>query len=217
MQARQAADERLASMEPSARVGIFTTSGRTTLDFTDDRDQLRQTLLRIQLSPAAAGGLPDCPDIGYYQPDLMINKNDDQATQAAVAEFNTCTPFPPPAVVALAIVNAKAATALTFGDRDTRMALDTLRTLVRRMAILPGSRTIVLVSPGFFVMNEHRPDETDLMDRAIRANVTISSLDARGLYVVGAGTDISLRLPSSQNSANLLRNMRWQALWATPM
>jgi hypothetical protein len=42
------------------------------------------------------------------------------------------------------------------------------------------------------------------MDRAIRANVTISSLDARGLYVVGAGTDISLGLPSSPVAANLV-------------
>jgi len=157
MQARDAADKNLASLEPGTRAGIFTTSGRTTLDFTDDRDMLRQTLLRIQLSPTVAGGLPDCPDIGYYQADLMIDKNDDQATQAAVAQFDTCTPFPPPPAVALSIVKGKAQAVLTFGDRDTRMALDTLRSLVRRMAILPGSRTIVLVSPGFFLWTNTGP------------------------------------------------------------
>jgi VWFA-related protein len=204
MQSREAADKNLASLEPGTRAGIFTTSGRTTLDFTDDRDMLRQTLLRIQLSPTVAGGLPDCPDIGYYQADRMINKNDDQATQAAVAEFNTCTTFPPPPAAVAAIVRGKAQAVLTFGDRDTRMSLDTLKSLVRRMAILPGSRTIVLVSPGFFLMDEHRSDETDLMDRAIRANVIISSMDARGLYIVGTGTDISARLPSSPQSANLI-------------
>ncbi len=203
MQARQAADKKLASLEPGARAGIFTVSGRTALDFTDDRDMLRQTLLRIQLSPTAAGGLPDCPDIGYYRADLMINKNDSQAAQAAVAEFNACSVFPPPPAAALSVVQAKAQTALTFGDRDTRMALDTLKTLVRRMAILPGSRTIVLISPGFFLMDEHRLDETDLMDRAIRANVTISSLDARGLYT-RTGTDVSQRGPSSQIAINLI-------------
>jgi len=81
--------------------------------------------------------------------------------------------------------------ALTVNDRDTRLALSVLRNLVQRMAILPGSRTIVLASSGFFLTNEHRPDENDLMDRAIRANVTISSLDARGLYVVVPGGDAS--------------------------
>lgn len=204
MQAREAADKALASLEPGTRAGIFTTSGRTTLDFTDDHDMLRQTLHRIQLSPTLAGGMPDCPNIGYYMADLMINKNDDQASQAAVAQFDACTWRPPPPDVALSIVKAKAQAVLTFGDRDTRMALDTLKGLVRRMSGLPGSRAIVLVSPGFFLMDEHRTDETDLMDRAIRARVTISSLDARGLYVVGTGTDIRERLPSSPQAANLV-------------
>jgi hypothetical protein len=38
---------------------------------------------------------------------------------------------------------------------------------------------------------DYRPDETDLMDRAIRSNVTISSLDARGLYNPSLEADAS--------------------------
>ncbi len=89
----------------------------------------------------------------------------------------------------LPIVRQYAMTALNYGDRDTRVALDTLRVLVRRMSTLPGSRTIVLASPGFFLTIDHRPLESDLMDRAIRANVVISSLDARGVYVIVPGGD----------------------------
>ncbi len=63
------------------------------------------------------------------------------------------------------------------------------------MGTLPGSRSVVLVSPGFFLTNDHRLDETDLMDRAIRANVTISSFDARGLYTVIPGGNADTPAP----------------------
>ena len=43
--ARGAAEMQLKSLEPGTRAAIFTTSGRNALNFTDDRDKLRQTLL----------------------------------------------------------------------------------------------------------------------------------------------------------------------------
>jgi VWFA-related protein len=195
---RLAADRQLSqSLEPGARAAIFTTSGRTTLDFTDDRDMLHQTLMRIQPSPTPAAGAQGCPDISYYQADLIVNKNDQQALLAGEAEYVACNPPSPPQTVAQAmmqaepIVRAVAFSALNVGDHDTRLALGVLKSLVRRMATLPGSRNIVLVSPGFFLTIDHRPDEADLMDRSIRANVVISSLDARGLYVIVPGGDAS--------------------------
>ena len=75
------------------------------------------------------------------------------------------------------------------------------------MGTLPGSRSVVLVSPGFLLTIDHRADETDLMDRAIRANVTISSLDARGLYTVipggNADTPAAVFSPTSANAKML--------------
>jgi hypothetical protein len=50
---------------------------------------------------------------------------------------------------------------------------------------------LVLVSSGFFLTNDLRPEESDIMDRAIRANIRISSLNARGLYVLIPGGDAS--------------------------
>jgi hypothetical protein len=47
---------------------------------------------------------------------------------------------------------------------------------------MPGQRSIIVVSPGFITLSEHSSDKTDIMDRAIRANVLINALDARGLY-----------------------------------
>jgi VWFA-related protein len=203
LQTRQAATKELSeSLEPGTRAGIYTTSGRNTVEFTDDHDALVKGLNGILPSATYAGtSAPDCPDISYYQADLMINKHDAQAIQAAGSEWLICNPPGPgattPAAVqqysaqALPIVMQYAQRAYDIGDRDTRVSLDTLDVLVKRMSRLPGSRTIVLASPGFYLSIDHRQLETDLMDKAIHANVTISTLDARGVYVIIPGGDAS--------------------------
>jgi VWFA-related protein len=87
---RQAADRHVTeTLDPAARAAIFTTSGRVTLDFTDDRQKLRDAIQRI---PTA---LPptDCPEISPYQADLIINKGDPDAFELAVAEARVCNPF----------------------------------------------------------------------------------------------------------------------------
>lgn len=207
-QAREAANRLLVeSFEPGTRAAIYTTSGRTVLDFTDDKGKLHQTLTQIRPTPSVPGGAADdCPNVSYYQADLIVNKNDPQALQAAEAEYLTCYPPPPgtsAAQWAEAPSRAAAGRALSTGDYDTRLALGVLKNVVRRMGTLPGSRSVVLVSPGFFLTNDHRPDETDLMDRAIRANVTISSFDARGLYTVIPGGNADTRTIVSPGGANV--------------
>jgi VWFA-related protein len=202
LQARLAATKELGeSLEPGTRAGIFTTSGRNTVEFTDDHDALVKGMNGILPSPTVAAGAAECPDVSYYQADLIINKHDPQALQAAEAEWLNCNP-PPPQATSGADVQAylaqntqtiylTAQRAYDIGDRDTRVTLDTLEVLVKRMSRLPGSRTIVLASPGFYLSIDHRQLETDLMDKAIHANITISTLDARGVYVIIPGGDAS--------------------------
>jgi hypothetical protein len=50
---------------------------------------------------------------------------------------------------------------------------------------------LIFVSSGFVLTDELRFEETEIMDRAIRANVRISSLNARGLYTIIPGGDAS--------------------------
>ena len=50
---------------------------------------------------------------------------------------------------------------------------------------------MIFVSPGFLLTDDLRYQETDILDRAIRANVRISSLNARGLYTMIPGGDAS--------------------------
>jgi VWFA-related protein len=195
--AREAADLQLKSLDPGTRAAIFTTSNRVTLDFTDDRDLLHQTLLLIRPSPTPAADTAACPDIQYYQADRILNANDPEALRVGEGEYLQCNPPPrgmsPDQAMSLAepIVRGYARNALNVGGRDTLLALGALKNLVRRMGVLPGSRTIVLVSPGFFLTISHRSDENEVVDQAIRANVVISSLDAQGLYFIIPGGDVS--------------------------
>ena len=85
---------------------------------------------------------------------------------------------------------------LALGDLDRRLVLIALEDSIRRLAAVPGDRSLLLVSPGFGVPDHLRQEETDMIDRALRANVRISSLDARGLYTIIPGGDAST--PSTQ-------------------
>jgi VWFA-related protein len=73
--------------------------------------------------------------------------------------------------------------ALTDLELRTLGSLANLKQIISRMAIAPGQRTIMFISPGFNTFApEYIQEETDILERAIKANVIISSLDARGLF-----------------------------------
>jgi VWFA-related protein len=184
VRSRDAASRHFEQLVPSDRAAIFTTSGQTVQEFTDDRATLRETLLRIQPRPIARSVMQECPDISYYMGDLIFNKHDPQAIQAAVAETIICMSLtgPTAAQQARQVVDGKAQQALLSGQHESRVALSVLRDIVRRMAGAPGQRIVILASPGFLTF-EQEQDKTDLMERAARGNVIINTLDARGLYV----------------------------------
>jgi VWFA-related protein len=204
MQARNAADRQLTeSLDPTTRAAIFTTSGQGNVDFTDDRVKLHDALMRLMSRPTIGPPGSECPDLSYYRADLIQNKNDTMALQAAAAEvLASCDPPTPgesPAQaeqIAETVSRATASRVVNLGERDTRLALTVLENAIRRLSAAPGDRSLILVSSGFFLTDELRSDETEIMDRAIRANVRISSLNARGLYAVVPGGDASTRTPA---------------------
>jgi hypothetical protein len=52
------------------------------------------------------------------------------------------------------------------------------------MGNLPGERTLILISPGFIALTPAAMEaKTRVIDIAAQADVTISALDARGMYV----------------------------------
>src|SRR5271166_5060367 len=212
VQARTAAEHHLATLEPTDRAAIFSTSGQTMLDFTDDRGKLHDALLHLQPRPIAGAGIADCPDISYYMADLIKNKSDTQALQAAVQDALGCldlamtTPQLQQAALqqAEAGVMAASARALATGEQESRVSLSVLKDVVRRISLMPGQRSMVVVSPGFLTPEtDMLKDYTDVIDRALHSEVMISTLDARGLYTITPGGDISKRGPTNGVTASI--------------
>jgi len=206
VRARDAARLQIAeSLAGNTRAAVYTTSGLTTADFTNDGAALNAALSALQPRPSGDTHIV-CPDIGYYQADLMLNKHDPRALATAIQEFDACTGgrappdleeklrdqtrFPLPEE---ASVRATAFGVLQLGDRDSRLALQILSNMVRRMSPLPGAKSIVLVSQGFLLLPDHRLEESEVMDSALRANIAINSLNARGLFTVDPDASAKLR------------------------
>ncbi|HEY3825481.1 MAG TPA: VWA domain-containing protein, partial [Bryobacteraceae bacterium] len=103
----------------------------------------------------------------------------------------------PPDVPLIRTVRIAIHQALSYGNRDTGFSLGAIRDIIRRLSVMPGSRTIVLASPGFILTEDFRSAEYDVLDHAIRANVTVNTIDMRGLYAM-PGFDAASRGPSSQ-------------------
>ena len=212
VQARVAADRHLAALQPTDRAAIFSTSGQTTLDFTDDLAKLHNTLLQLQPRPVGGTGITDCPDVTYFMADLIQNKQDRQAEQAAIEDALQCQALPTgtPQQQAVALQAAQAAALasaslqLSLGNQESHVSLTVLKDVVRRISAMPGQRSMVVVSPGFLTPEtDMLQDYMDVIDRALHSDVMISALDARGLYTITPGGDITKRVPSNAFSASV--------------
>ncbi len=192
--ARQAAVRHISNeLTPTDRAGVFTTSGLGVTDFTDNRDQLLDAVNRLQPHPIARSAMQECPDIGFYMADMIVNKNDPSALQAASTDLIICQNLSGPSVqMAPELARAAAQRMLSVGEHESHVAYEVLKDVLRRMSATPGQRIIALASPGFYTNDALRSEETDIIDRAIRNNITINGLDIRGLYV-SAGYDASQR------------------------
>ncbi len=180
---RDATERRLNQLLPAERVGIFSTSRQSVLDFTDDRAQMHQVLNGLKPSSREPQEVSKCPDISLYMADLIINKQDAEVLQTAVNEYIACANIQGRTDWVPSFIRSLSSQILNLGQEDSRMALRVMTDLVRRMSALPGRRDIVLVSPGFLTP-QLEYDYGELIDRAVRAQVIISSLDARGLYTI---------------------------------
>ena len=175
------------SLAPSDRVGIYSTSGQFTQEFTDDHEVLRKSLLKI-IPHSPTAGLHDCPDISYYEADLIFNKNDSQALAVAAEDTVQCAFNGDETQISVARSMAQALATAVVGreDSSTEYALRHMEDVMRRLAAMPGQRIMVFVSPGFITSTLHL-EFSDLVDRATKANIVVNTIDARGLYTPDMG------------------------------
>ena len=110
--------------------------------------------------------------------------------------FHSSAPIGNPAL----LVQSLAAGILTAGEHESRLSLDTLKDVVHSVSRMPGQRSIVLVSPGF-IAPDLQYEYTEIIDRAVRSQVVINALDARGLYVFIPFGDASHQPPVIQGDS----------------
>jgi VWFA-related protein len=206
---RDSATRFFGSLAPSDRVSMNTTSGQFALEFTDDREALKKGLFGIISRPRGAVGFHDCPDVGYYQADLIVNKSDAQALAVATEEAVQCAFAGDQRMAAQAqnLANVAALRTVEAGDESSQYAYRHLEDIVRRLASMPGQRVLVFVSPGF-IQTTIQSEASELVDRATRANIVINTIDARGLYVPDVLGDISSPSQDSYKTAGYKASYR---------
>src|SRR5882762_8977875 len=148
---RDAADRHMATLAPTDRAAIFTTSGQNNLDFTDNRAKLHETLQQMRPRPISRTSNSGCPDISYYMADLIQNKRDPNAIRLATEDALACALNRDRRMLAAAqaLAESTASGILNQGDHESRVSLSVLRDAIRRVAVMPGQRTILMLSPGF--------------------------------------------------------------------
>jgi VWFA-related protein len=199
MLSKQAATRLLGAMQPGDRFAIFTTSGQVGEDFTGDRTKLNDTIQRIM--PRAEDTTADCPPMSLYEAYQIVEQNDREALSVAIRDVMYCAKVNRDQAEPMA--RSAAQRGRMIGDSQVRQAFQMLDELIRRMSAAPGQRTIVLMSPGFYLAPSVIQESGHSIDLATKANVVINTIDARGLYVSSMYQATSNVQPDAQKSRML--------------
>ncbi len=186
----------LADSDMAAVVSI---SGASS-GLTRDREKLQDAIMKLRLQNLYRGITRSCPNIEYYEADRIENKRDLMALDIAVDATLRCCDCA--RETAIMYVRDASQRALQIGDQDIRVTLSTIGNVVHKMGAMPGQRLLVLVSPGFLTLTpESMVMKSQILDMAAQANVTVSVLDARGLYT----TMLDATTESTRSSARTMR------------
>lgn len=203
--AREAADHFLTTyVQPGDRVALYTASGQKQLDFTDSLPRVHQALLELQPRPII-GEDQSCGAVPAYEAYLIVDHQDPIALSEATDEALNCnyqgnTQY---LTQAQGLAQANAMRSLSFSETEATAALRGIESIVRRLASLPGQRSMVIVSSGFLT-ETLRFELSQITDRALHAGVVVNALDARGLWTDPVTSDASRgSLGATNNAASL--------------
>lgn len=167
---------------------------------THNRVPLQAAVMKLQFRRAFQQSQSACPSIDYYTADQILNQHNATAYGIALDKTANCMHLPlaasssgnisvddissSPVVLQNETLTKNAAMIeLQEGDQDALDTIGYLRDVVHTISALPGQRTLILVSPGFLSLSqESMAAESQLLNLAVSDAVTISTLDARGLY-----------------------------------
>jgi VWFA-related protein len=175
--------ESLADSDVAAVVSL---SGKINSGLTQDHAKLRDAIMTLQTRALYGATGSECPNIDYYQADLIENQHSNTAITSAIQQVFNCAPgmdAQRDRALAESIAESAARRALATGHQDVQIALANFAEIARRVSTLPGQRTLILISPGFLVLEpDMLSQESKIIDLAAQSDLTISALDARGLY-----------------------------------
>jgi len=185
------------SLPESDTVAVLSSSG-TNSGLTRDRAKLQQTIFSLKPNNIYRNNPNGCPNVDYYNADLILEKGDDMTLQAAIEDTITCAALPrgdPVAVqTAKVMVEQAAQRARAMGQENYRTEFGFIRLVITKLGALTGQRILILISPGFLTPTpEAMQLASQVLDVAARNNITINAIDSRGLYTTN--------LESSQRSA----------------
>ena len=168
------------SLAASDMAAVLATSGVSS-GLTRDPAKLQDAIMKLRTGDIYRHAGRLCPQMTYYEADRILNKHDFMVLQTAVEDTLACCDCARD--VAEAMTQNAASENLSIGDEDVRRTLGFILDIVRKMGAMPGQRTLVLISPGFLTVTpEAQIGKSGILDTAAKLNVTINSLDARGLY-----------------------------------
>ncbi|HXH49774.1 MAG TPA: VWA domain-containing protein [Terriglobia bacterium] len=181
-----------STLEPGNKVGVFTSSGEVTLNFTDDKAKLHQTLLAIKPHIPSASQATTCPQLSDFQALMLLYGGDPLPLRIALDDMNACSTAsgqedPPTSSLPVATlrrmtesINLRAKQVIAESEAQSRKTLDGLDRLITQVSALPDPRSIIVASPGFLAGSQAR--QVDLLARrATRLHIIISTLDITGL------------------------------------
>ena len=200
---RIAANGFIDSMAPADRVGLFTTSGLLTQDFTSDKELLKKELLKVMSRGHVSGSPGDCPNVSYGMavevskeggPPVSLTPEAQPDTSSAYAilyqETVRCAPGLDARAIGVILSNA-INRVIEEGDAENRNVYRELQNVLRLLGSKPGERVLLLASPGFPI-SDLTTQLSGVVDVANRSNIVINAIDARGLYTTELLGDISL-------------------------
>lgn len=185
---------------PQERVALLTLSGRVGIQFTDDIEKFRETLMKVVPVPPPAHFPPASFYLGEQyvrSPNMLKTVAEILAGPPDALQVQTRVTLDCLHLWGVAQDSGVILAQSTLGEvgregvAQATSALHILDSAVRLMSSMPGDRIMVLVSPGMYVPDDMRRHLNESIDRATRAGVIVNTLDARGTYAVDPSGEIS--------------------------
>lgn len=178
-----------AGLGPNDHVCIFTASGTQALDCTGDEAGLKRAVDRISIHPATDELSTPCPPLTGYEAAQVALHNNTLILNAVVPGYT------------LGDAEMLKADAWAIWEQERNATSEILSSLQRATDYLAhrlGQRILLLTSDGF--LDDDLGDAVQaVIQRALRDDIVINSLDTKGLFTQAAGQ------PANTNGVDCLK------------